>query len=93
MLMRCKDWFFQIVITCDPVTGSWSERLLSFEEYKLLYHTNGFSLSIKNGFYNTHQSNFLKKTAVLFVNTLSKFFPVLGKRFSPFITLIGKKEV
>lgn len=38
--------------TCDPRTGSWTERILSIDTYRNLFAQNGYSLTITNGWYN-----------------------------------------
>jgi Methyltransferase domain len=38
--------------TVDPITGSWTERLLQPKEYECIYGNAGFDLKISNGFYN-----------------------------------------
>lgn len=75
--------------TCDPMTGSWTERLLTDKEYKLLYKTHGFDLRIKNGYYNQCQS-FPKSWPAVILNCFIKTVPVLGKQISPLLLLIGK---
>lgn len=44
--------------TCDPSTGSWTERLLPIEDYQALLLPYHASLSVQNGFYNTHRKGF-----------------------------------
>ena len=41
--------------TCDPATGSWTERILAIEDYQALLLPYHATLSIQNGFYNTHR--------------------------------------
>lgn len=42
--------------TCDPATGSWTERILTLEQYQQLAAPNGFALQLRNGFYNPYRS-------------------------------------
>jgi 2-polyprenyl-3-methyl-5-hydroxy-6-metoxy-1,4-benzoquinol methylase len=72
--------------TCDPVTGSWSERLLSFDEYKMIYAAAGFAIEFYDGFYNEYEAT-IKSRLLFFVNRL---ISLAGFRVSPFITLVGK---
>ena len=72
--------------TCDPVTGSWSERLMSFDEYKTIYSNAGFELKFYDGFYNEYESN-LKSRLLYLAN---KLVPFVKHKLSPFITLVGK---
>jgi 2-polyprenyl-3-methyl-5-hydroxy-6-metoxy-1,4-benzoquinol methylase len=38
--------------TCDPATGSWSERVLSIEEYRGIVQPYGCDVFVDNGFYD-----------------------------------------
>lgn len=73
--------------TCNPLTGSWTERILSIKEYKNIYSTHGFNLVLKNGFYNSYTPG-LKKYLNRSLNFLVK---LTGKNAAAFITLIGYK--
>lgn len=74
--------------TCDPLSGSWTERFLSFEEYTDLFSSNGYTLFIRNGFYNQYQSG--TKAKILHIaNIFIKIHSNLGNLMSPFIILIG----
>lgn len=75
--------------TCDPVTGSWTERLLTAEEYKAIYNNAGFELSISNGFYNEWQAGF-KSWLLRIVNKYIRFSGRFGQWISPYIVLAGK---
>ncbi|HOZ79123.1 MAG TPA: class I SAM-dependent methyltransferase [Ferruginibacter sp.] len=74
--------------TCDPMTGSWSERLLEFEEYKRIYSHAGFEVKFYDGFYNEYESSF--KCKLLFA--VNKMIPLTGHRLSPFVILVGKQR-
>jgi 2-polyprenyl-3-methyl-5-hydroxy-6-metoxy-1,4-benzoquinol methylase len=75
--------------TCDPLTGSWSERLLSFDEYKSIYSKAGFNVEFYNGFYNEYEAG-LKSKLLFFLNRL---IPFSGFCISPFIILTGKPKL
>jgi 2-polyprenyl-3-methyl-5-hydroxy-6-metoxy-1,4-benzoquinol methylase len=75
--------------TCDPVTGSWAERLLTMEEYKVIYRKAGFDCYYSNGFYNSYENN-LKSTLLKLANL---FVKITGKYFAPFIILTGRKRI
>jgi len=77
--------------TCDPITGSWTERLLTVEEYKQLYNRYQFSLQIHNGFYNEFETG-LKSKASLLLNKIIDFLGKQGISISPFIILVGSKN-
>lgn len=72
--------------TCDPMTGSWSERLLGFEEYKQLYSSAGFEVKLYDGFYNEYEGG-VKSTLLFAANRL---IPLAGHRLSPFVILVGR---
>lgn len=77
--------------TCDPVSESWTERFLSFEEYHSLFDQYGFELTIENGFYNGYQKNF-KGFMLKLLNIIINISGSTGSRISPFITLIGESK-
>ena len=75
--------------TVDPVTGSWTERLLTTKEYHVIYTGAGFSLKIYNGFYNQWK----RGMKPLFLKVVNKSIGILQKKgrwMVPFITLVGK---
>lgn len=72
--------------TCDPITGSWTERLLTINEYKNLFGKENFTVEIQNGFYNQWQSGIKQ----IFARAINKCILLLGKKgiyISPFIFL------
>lgn len=42
--------------TCDPASGSWTERILPFAEYRKLIAPHAAHLTVTNGFYNIYRS-------------------------------------
>jgi hypothetical protein len=75
--------------TCDPITGSWTERLLTVKEYLSIYKKVGFGLRVYNGFYNEWQGG--KKGITL--KLLNKTTHLLGEQgmfLSSYIILVGK---
>jgi 2-polyprenyl-3-methyl-5-hydroxy-6-metoxy-1,4-benzoquinol methylase len=74
--------------TCNPYTGSWTERILTLDEYKSIYADKGFELNIICGFYN-NQSSGLKSAVASGFNFLIRF---IGMKIAPFIILVGKKQ-
>jgi len=86
-----KNKFLPVILnhptnTCDPTTGSWSERLMSLQEYESVYAAAGFRVCCYNGFYNQYESS-LKSRLMLLLN---KLIPFTGHRLAPFICLVGK---
>lgn len=77
--------------TCDPITGSFTERMLTVNEYENLFIQNGYRLSIVSGNYNSFGGG-LKKLILKLVNMFINFFPksYLGRFVSPSIYLVGK---
>ena len=43
--------------TCDPVTSSWTERILPIAAYRRLLEPYGATLAIRNGYYNQTRRN------------------------------------
>ena len=41
--------------TCDPATGSWTERILPIDDYRQLLMPYGFTLAVVPGRYNEHR--------------------------------------
>jgi 2-polyprenyl-3-methyl-5-hydroxy-6-metoxy-1,4-benzoquinol methylase len=72
--------------TCNPETGSWTERILPFEAYDLIFNKHHLSVRYESGFYNTDKKG-LKKAIALFANLL---LPIFGKRIAPFIFIETK---
>ncbi|MBC7866051.1 MAG: hypothetical protein H7X88_00830, partial [Gloeobacteraceae cyanobacterium ES-bin-316] len=74
--------------TCNPLTGSWTERILPIKKYQEIYSSNGFYLQVHNGFYNNHAAG-LKKYLNIILNIIVK---IAGKYAAPFISLVGYKS-
>lgn len=75
--------------TCDPISGSWTERILSYNEYHQLFNKYLFSLTIRNGFYNEFRGG----VKGMISKVLNRVLKIAGKRgnfLSPFIFLVGK---
>jgi hypothetical protein len=72
--------------TCDPLTGSWTERILTLNQYRTIYASAGFKLFIENGFYNQYNPS-LKSKLMIIANFFVKLF---GVKVAPYILLVGK---
>lgn len=70
--------------TCDPATGSWTERILPIKEYQRLVEACGLQVSVDSGFYNTHRSG-IKKILSVLLNIL--LYCNCFRMFAPFIIL------
>lgn len=73
--------------TCHPLTGSWTERILSIQEYEKIYKESGFYLKVRTGFYDQYK----KGLKGLLNNILNALIVIFGLKISPFIVLIGKR--
>lgn len=75
--------------TCDPATGSWTERVLPLSEYKRLFSKYKRILRVENGFYDTNRTQPQKAFRAL-LNGIIRLFPHLGRCIAPFIILKTK---
>lgn len=71
--------------TCNPLNGSWTERILSLKEYTLIYNSAGFKPSFFNGFYNAYENGFKKYLKRI----LNAGILILGNKISPYIVIVG----
>lgn len=79
--------------TCDPITGNFTERMLTLQEYNLLYTNNHFTLTVKSGFYNAQGSgikSFTQKCLNKIIFLLNNSF--LSRTIAPLILLLGEAE-
>ena len=74
--------------TCDPFSGSWTERILSLKTYSMLYKSAGFKPVFYNGFYNTYEPG-LKKYLKKILNVT---IAIAGNLVSPYIIIVGKDK-
>lgn len=77
--------------TCDPITGSFTEQMLTINQYKTIFKNSKYNLTIYNGFYNEYQKG-IKGILLRFVNSCIHLFPkqYCARIVSPTILLIGK---
>ncbi len=74
--------------TCDPITGSWTERLLTIKEYRALHLRHDKILLVHYGFYNSSA----KGLKSLFASVLNLALLCAGNGaiyFTPFTILEG----
>lgn len=71
--------------TCNPMTGSWTERILELDEYKKIFSGHNFQLRTYNGFYDIDKKGLKKNINVI----LNYSVCIFGKLTAPFITLVG----
>ncbi len=76
--------------TCDPISGNFTERILSTSAYHKLYSINQFSLQIISGNYNV-SGNIIKSFIQFIFNLLISIFrkQYLSRTIAPLILLIG----
>jgi hypothetical protein len=74
--------------TCNPITGSFTERILSFAEYTRLYKMNDWQLNVLPGFYDTDK----KGLKSIISHLLNAAKPVFGMRIAPFVLLVGFRK-
>ena len=75
--------------TCDPATGSWTERVLPLSDYKRLFSKYKRILCVENGFYDTYRTQPQKAFRAM-LNGIIWLFPHLGRCFALFIILKTK---
>jgi SAM-dependent methyltransferase len=74
--------------TCHPLTGSWTERILSIDAYTQIYNNAGFELKVDEGFYDVHKPG----VKGIVNQVLNIAIMILGKTFAPYILLTGSKK-
>ena len=77
--------------TCDPITGSWTERLLTVQEYRSIYTKHQSFLLLHLGFYNSSEKG-LKYFVAGLVNQLIYILGSWGIKMAPFIVLEGRRN-
>ena len=75
--------------TCDPETGSWTERILSLEEYRGIVQPYNCDVYVENGFYNERSRRFGKKFR-RFLNHLLRRASFTA--IAPFIILVVQQK-
>ena len=86
---KCPNTAIDRYNTCDPSTGSWTERVLPLSEYKRLFSKYKRLLRVENGFYDTNRTQPQKAFRSL-LNGIIRPFPNLGRCIAPFIILKTK---
>lgn len=79
--------------TCDPITKSWTERILSLKEYRRYLKKYSFEVNFHNGFYNPNRSNKYLSYAVKYLNFIILHTGFAGRTIAPFILLKIKAKV
>lgn len=74
--------------TCDPLTGSWQERLLDIPQVSKVLGEEGFKVRVLGGYYSGHAANGslkagLKRGAAALLNHAISRFGTQGARLAP----------
>mgnify|MGYP003337637528 CR=1 FL=1 len=72
--------------TCHPITGSWTEKLVSVDEYHFIFKNYYNQLIIQPGFYN----EFSPSIKVVIYKIVNRILNKKVLTFSPFIFLTAK---
>ena len=75
--------------TCDPATGSWTERILPLSEYRRMFAKHRRVLQVENGFFDTNRPQ-PQKLVRKALNGIMRAFSNLGRTTAPFIILKTK---
>lgn len=74
--------------TCDPVTGSWTERLYPLPWYQDIFNQNGFEIEFLSGFYNQWEPGAMG----IVKKMLNRLIRISGLKFSPYFIILGSKK-
>ena len=77
--------------TCDPYTGNWNERLMSFRYLKDILMRNGLKFSCVCGYYG-YSVGTLRRFCKIFLNALIKIFGRNGFFFAPYYVIRAEKD-
>jgi len=71
--------------TCDPLTGSWQERLLDIGDVSTTLGSCGFSVRVMGGYYAAHSGGAAKKAVAQVLNHGISLLGTQGTRLAPCI--------
>lgn len=74
--------------TCNPVTGSWTERLFTPQEYQNLFFCDGYRYEIQPGFYNSTGLS----VKSLIKGTFNMIIGIFGNKIAPWIQIFHFKS-
>ncbi|HAM11216.1 MAG: hypothetical protein A2X05_13200 [Bacteroidetes bacterium GWE2_41_25] len=77
--------------TCDPYTGSWTERLIDLKSLGTFCESNNMTMEITNSFYSYNNKRFLNFVK-FFLNQMIKILGQNNLLVSPTITIEIKKS-
>lgn len=73
--------------TCDPISSSWTERLLTIPEYKRIFNSCGYQLDILPGFYNDVSNSGIKRISLKLLNNFVQFFEL--PQYSAYLLMVA----
>lgn len=71
--------------TCDPLTGSWQERLLDIDDVRTTLGACGFGVRVMGGYYAAHDGGVAKKAVARLLNHGISLLGSQGARLAPCI--------
>ena len=71
--------------TCDPRTGNWAERTLTFKQYRAIAKSSGLKIDFVLSSYNIWKQSWLKKVVLISINRLLTFIKL--ERLCPSFTI------
>jgi 2-polyprenyl-3-methyl-5-hydroxy-6-metoxy-1,4-benzoquinol methylase len=71
--------------TCDPLTGSWQERLLDIGDLRTTLGSCGFGIRVMGGYYAAHDGGAVKKVVARLLNHGISLLGPQGARLAPCI--------
>jgi len=82
--------------TCDPLTGTWEERLLDINKVEQMLKSHGFAVRVSGGYYSGRNVNpavrTVKKCAAGMLNRLISEMGRAGARVAPSITFHATRQ-
>jgi 2-polyprenyl-3-methyl-5-hydroxy-6-metoxy-1,4-benzoquinol methylase len=72
--------------TCNPETGSWTEKIIPLKEYQSLFAKHNYDVHFASGFYDVNKKG-IKSILASLANT---FISIIGMKIAPFIFLTAK---
>jgi len=83
--------------TCDPITGSWQERLLDVPAVTRTFEESGFSVTVVPGYYGSgialsNRARRGKKVAASMLNCAIAYLGPRGVRIAPCLILHGARR-
>lgn len=73
--------------TCDPISSSWTERLLSISEYKKIFNSCGYQIEIHPGYYNDVSNSGIKRISLKLLNNFVQFFGL--PQYSAYLLMVA----